>query len=239
MGVEAPEKLKAITLSEKIGVSATAEHCDVSERTIYYWRQRYRQGGESALQDRSRRPKRVRKRNWGIEIRDEIRRLRIAHSGLGAKKIHGLLQPFCQHHQLPHPSASTIGRLIADDPMDPSNSWVRPPRKRLKGKAKTRKPKGFQARFPGHCVGLDTIVRYRQERRRYVLTSIDLYSRMAFAMKPVIQEGDLTGATPEALARALLRPRRRVTPVVGDQIPVEEVPSDQARDRIPHLRQGS
>jgi len=58
-------------------------------------------------------------------------------------------------------------------------------------------------------------------------------------MKPIIQEGDLAGATPEALARALLRPRRRVAPVVGDQIPVEKVPSDQAHDRIPHLRQGS
>jgi len=95
MGVEAPEKLKAITLSGKIGVAATAEFYEVSERTIYYWKHHHRKGGLKALEDRSRRPKRGRKRDWGIELRDEIRRLRIAHPGLGPKKIHVLLQPLC------------------------------------------------------------------------------------------------------------------------------------------------
>ena len=49
---------------------------------------------------------------------------------------------------------------------------------------------------------------------------------------------DLKGATPETLARALLRPlgpRPAAQPVVGDQIAVEEVPANEPGDGIPHL----
>ena len=54
----------------------------------------------------------------------------------------------------------------------------------------------------------------------------------------------LKGATPETLARALLRqphltPRTRRKPVVGDEVAVEEVLPDEAGDGIPHLSDGS
>lgn len=49
----------------------------------------------------------------------------------------------------------------------------------------------------------------------------------------------LKGATPEKLARALLRnrnlPPRVGKPVAGDQVAVEEVPTDEAGDCVPHL----
>ena len=54
---------------------------------------------------------------------------------------------------------------------------------------------------------------------------------------------DLKGATPEKLARALLRnrnlPARVAQPVSSDQVEVEEVPADQAGDGIAHLDDGS
>ncbi len=34
---------------------------------------------------------------------------------------------------------------------------------------------------PGHCIALDTIVRYQHGVRRHVLTAIDVYTRMAIA----------------------------------------------------------
>ena len=52
---------------------------------------------------------------------------------------------------------------------------------------------------------------------------------------------DLAGATPDKLARALfrrvepLRPRAGRKPVAGDEVAVEEVPSDEAGDGVPHL----
>ena len=57
-------------------------------------------------------------------------------------------------------------------------------------------------------------------------------------------EVHLKGATPEKLARALLRqphlgPRARRKPVAGDEVAVEEVAPDEAGDGIPHLGDGS
>ena len=52
---------------------------------------------------------------------------------------------------------------------------------------------------------------------------------------------DLAGATPEKLARALLRqpdlgPRAALKPVVSDEVAVEKVSADKPRNSIPHLR---
>ena len=62
-------------------------------------------------------------------------------------------------------------------------------------------------------------------------------------MKPMLDpQRDLKGATPEKLARALLRPLRprpARKSVVRDQVPVQKVAADQPGDRVPHLREGS
>lgn len=63
-------------------------------------------------------------------------------------------------------------------------------------------------------------------------------------MKPMIDpKRDLKGATPEKLARALLkplrRPRARAEAVFGYGVPVQKVPSDKPRDRAAHLRKRS
>lgn len=58
-------------------------------------------------------------------------------------------------------------------------------------------------------------------------------------MKPMLDpKRDLAGATPEALARALLRPSVRGKPVVRDKVPVEKVPANEAGDGITHLVDG-
>ena len=53
-------------------------------------------------------------------------------------------------------------------------------------------------------------------------------------MKPMLDpKRDLAGATPETLARALLRPLRlahRAKAVVGDEVPVEQPAADKASD---------
>ena len=65
-------------------------------------------------------------------------------------------------------------------------------------------------------------------------------------MKPMLDPTrDLSGATPEALVRALfrrvepLRPRTRGEPVVGDQVAVDEVPADEPSDGVTHLDESS
>ena len=54
--------------------------------------------------------------------------------------------------------------------------------------------------------------------------------------KPKLDPGkDLKGATPETLARALLRPRLRGKPVVRNQSSVEKVATDKPSNRVSHL----
>ena len=58
----------------------------------------------------------------------------------------------------------------------------------------------------------------------------------------LVPERDLKGATPETLAKALLRnrlrPRGGRKPVVGDEVPVEEVAPDKPGDGVAHLGDG-
>ena len=57
-------------------------------------------------------------------------------------------------------------------------------------------------------------------------------------MKPMLEpQKDLKGATPESLAKALLHKRRAGERVAGDQVPVQQATTDQAGNRVPHLRQ--
>ena len=60
-------------------------------------------------------------------------------------------------------------------------------------------------------------------------------------MKPMIEpKRDLAGATPETLARALLRSGARVRgkPVVRDEVVIEKVPADKTGDGVAHLVDG-
>ena len=64
-------------------------------------------------------------------------------------------------------------------------------------------------------------------------------------MKPMIDpQRDLKGATPETLARALLRqpdlgPRPTGKAVVSDEVTVKKVATDKPSNRVPHLRKRS
>ena len=46
---------------------------------------------------------------------------------------------------------------------------------------------------------------------------------------------DLKGATPEKLARALLRPRQGTKPVVSNKVSKQKPATDKPSDSVPHL----
>ena len=72
-----------------------------------------------------------------------------------------------------------------------------------------------------------------------VLTGLSLLIAKEIPMHPMLDpKRDLKGATPETLARALLRPRRVPQAVVGDEVAVTEVPANQPRNGVAHLREG-
>jgi transposase InsO family protein len=175
----AQTRLKILTFFETHGLTATQDAFQVSRRTLYRWRAVWRKtaGNSAALIPRSSAPRCRRTRQWPAAVVAELRRLRQAHPNLGKGKLAVLLKPFCLRQGLQAPSESTLGRLIHDAPDKMRHAPVkrRPARRST---PKTRKPKGFRAQYPGHCVALDSVERIRDGLRRYVLTATDLYSRV-------------------------------------------------------------
>jgi transposase InsO family protein len=183
---KAKHKAKILAFWAKHGLNATKEAFGVKRRTLYLWKAKLKAGGGKleALNEQSKRPAQVRTREWPDEVIAEIKRQRADHPNLGKDKVFLALQDFCAARDLQCPSISTVGNLIRDLGglrMFPTkvrhNGQIV---KRFKAK-KTRKPKHFQAVYPGHCGAFDTIERIVHGSRRYVITFTDLYSRWSFA----------------------------------------------------------
>lgn len=185
---EALRRKKILEFWYKYGLEATVDGYGVSKRTLYGWRRLLREGNGSlaALNPGSRSPKNTRKRIWDERIIEEIRRLRKEHPNLGKEKVHVFLSEFCKKEQLKCPSERTIGRLISDDPqkmrrVPEEYTHFGKLKKRRKGPKRERKPKGFEAKHPGHCGSFDTVEEHIHGSRRYVITFTDVYSRFSFA----------------------------------------------------------
>jgi len=183
---KALRKAKILAFAEKYGLETTLEAFEVKRRTFFDWKRRWVAGGKipEALNAKSRAPRVKRKRLWPDEVIAEIKRLRFAHPNLGKEKLYPELHRFCLEKQLHCPQPKTIGRLIRDlgglrmCPSKVSHFGVLKP---IERRHILRKPKDFQAEYPGHCVALDTIERHVWGRRYYVITFEDLYTRFSFA----------------------------------------------------------
>jgi len=180
-------KAKILRFWNKHGLQATIDAFPVKRRTLFYWKKLLYEakGNNEALNEHSKRPNTLRRRNWPIEVIDQIRLLRSKYPNLSKEKIYPFLLSFCQEKQLSCPKPRTIGRIIADasDKMRRIPAKLSPKGKIITRKKQNRlhKPKGFSALYPGHCVSLDTIEFFVHGYRRYIITFIDLFSRFAFA----------------------------------------------------------
>jgi transposase InsO family protein len=183
---EAQRRARVLAFWKGYGLEATRAAFAVGRSTLFGWQKARRGGGGSleSLNPRSRKPKRVRQRQWPEGVRGEIRRLRHEHPNLGKGKIHPLLERFCGERGLRCPSIPTIGNLIRDmgglrtfpAKVRHDGTIVQRGRERV-----PRKPKGFVATHPGHCVALDTVERFIHGARRYLITFTDTFSRFSFA----------------------------------------------------------
>ena len=184
---EAKRRAKILTYWKKHGLCATLDAFEVKRRTLYLWQHALKEGRGKleSLNSGSRAPKKRRRRLWPASVIEEIKRLRFDHPNLGKEKIHPLLLKFCKKNGLICPQPRTIGRLIDDlgglriAPMRITGMGKVKPIKRQKS---VRKPQGFVARYPGHCVAFDTFEEHINGSRRYVITFIDLYTRFGFAL---------------------------------------------------------
>jgi transposase InsO family protein len=180
---EAERRLRILIFWEKHGMGATTEAFSVSKRTLYRWRHMLVKGEGKivALDTHSTRPKTIRRRIYPEGLCDRIRTLRGEHPRLGKKKLTPLLRE--EGYMV---SESYVGRVIGDlkrrglllDPVHVSFSartGTLIEQKPKKHKKKLRRPHGHRV------LEIDTIVRYVDGVKRYILTAVDTETRVAFA----------------------------------------------------------
>jgi transposase len=156
---EARKRLAAVRWYEDHGrhASLTARHFGISRSSLYEWLRRQRESGSGGLQDRSRRPRRVRQPTWSPELEARVLALRTQQPRWGKDTLTPILQ-----REGVQVSVSMVGRILArlkrqrrilpaslDDPcIVRRRQEIRP--------YATRKPKEYVALAPGDIVQVDS-----------------------------------------------------------------------------------
>lgn len=151
-------------------LALAARHFQVHRRLLREWRDRLSAEGPRGLEDRSRRPKQVRKPATNPDTVAEIVKLRRAYPAWSKYKIAALMA-------VPHAvSASTVGRvlkrrgLIDRRASRKRSSAAKHPRARF--------PRGMRISAPGHMVQVDVKhVMLPGGRRHYQFTAVDVLTK--------------------------------------------------------------
>lgn len=147
------------TVLRKQGVTGeiAAETIGVSRATMYRWHDRLQREGPKGLEERSRRPKRVRQRQWGHKEIDTIKELRELYPRWGKEKLSILASR--EGLQI---SVSTTGRILkylkergAFKEVGIKGHFYT--KNRPKRPYAVRKPKDYPVEKPGDLIQVDTL----------------------------------------------------------------------------------
>lgn len=180
---QAKQRCRILAFWERHGNEATQEAFHISQRTLYRWQKTLKQnkGKLDSLNPQSTAPVKRRHRMVADDLKQTIISLRTAHPRLGKDKLLPILKK--QGCKL---SSSTLGRILNDlkktgelpnfTKISLSGKTGRLLEKKLKKrKKKLRRPKSYRV------LEVDTVVRYIDGVKRYILTAVDTQTRIAFA----------------------------------------------------------
>lgn len=179
---KAKERIRILAFWERHGEAATREAFTVSRRTLFRWQRILKKSGGKldGLNAKPTAPRRRRSRVVPDEVTNRIIALRKTHPRLGKNKIQPLLLQTGYRISL-----STVGRILAD--LKKQGGLQNPARLSFQGrtgtlterthkrKKKLRRPQGYRVRE------VDTVVRFIDGLKRYILTGVDTERRTAFA----------------------------------------------------------
>ena len=112
----------------------------ISRATLYRWQTSMKAQGWKGMEERSRKPKRVRNRQWSADLIEGVRSLRCLYPGWGKEKIKVLLE-----EQGLDTSVSTVGRVIG---YLKERSAIPESRYKKRWKLKRRQKRPFAIRKP-------------------------------------------------------------------------------------------
>ncbi|MDA8188596.1 MAG: helix-turn-helix domain-containing protein [Dehalococcoidales bacterium] len=140
--------------------SLTCRHFGLTRQTFYRWKARYDARGVKGLEDRPKRPRRVRGHTWSWELEQEVKRLREKYPRWGKDKLAVL--PELKGRV----SVSMVGRILrylkATGRLKQPELRAVSARKGRKRLYAVRKPKEYVAKEPGD------LIEYRREGRASV-----------------------------------------------------------------------
>jgi len=181
---EAEERVRILAFWQKHGYAATREAFQVSRATLFRWQKALKGSGGKleALVPKSTAPERRRRRVIPDAVKELIARER-SREKIGKEKIARLLAD----DGIATLSASTVGRMLGD--LKKKGELPNPGRLSFLGKtgtfierkSKKRKKKLRSAGWEGGLIKADTIVRFKNGVKRYIVTALDLESEFAFA----------------------------------------------------------
>lgn len=159
LSADARRRLKWMDYYEQHGRNArlTCRHFDISPQTFYRWRRRYQPGRLQSLEDRTRRPRRVRQPTWSADLAQAVLQLREQYPRWGKDKLAPLLKEAGWTV-----STSMVGRILHQ--LKERGALVEPPRAGVAVRRPRpprpyaiRKPHAYQAKLPGDIVQVDTL----------------------------------------------------------------------------------
>ena len=188
----AQRRALALTVWENHGIVASCDAFSVSRSTLYRWRKSVRKGRGHLTSLNPKRKERIKKnkRDTHWRIKEWLIEQRKEHPRIGKAKLTPLLKKQCIHWNIPTPSESTIGRILADLkkagrlPSGEKLSFHAKTGKHhvvARKKRKKRRKKKYQPTTPGSLIELDTVVLFNNGIRRYIITAIDVKTRFAYA----------------------------------------------------------
>lgn len=179
---EAKRRVRILAFWEAYGTEAAHDAFGVSGRTLFRWQCALERahGNLESLNPHSTAPQGRRIRHVPVGIRERIIELRRDHERLGKEKIQAILSRTGYTG-----SISTVGRIIVDlkrtgripvrMKVTLSGRTGRLIERRSAPKHKLRRPHGYRV------LEADTVVRFIDGIKRYILTGIDTEARTAFA----------------------------------------------------------
>jgi len=158
----------------------TCRHFDIAPKTFYKYLNRFDSSNLNSLENHSTRPNNLRIRTITYEQEQRIISLRKQYMFFGKEKLRA------EYNELYHEDISSWKILYTIQkhnlyPNKKKNDKLRTNRLRNIKKKKITDLKTRNQNYLGHLIQIDTIVIHLGGLKRYILTAIDTYGKLAFA----------------------------------------------------------
>lgn len=167
-------------ITAKKDASFTCRHFGITRKTFYKWKNRFNERNLKSLEDESRAPLRVRQREYTPLQYQRFVEIRKRYIRYGKEKL-------LREYQARYPEDQSMTNWKMQCMIQASGIYYHPlkqariNRKRQRARKKKKITELKRKKVSGFLLCLDTMVKYWQGKKRYILTAIDKHSKVAFA----------------------------------------------------------